>query len=256
MPSPPDRTHAPTPWLLREPSPDARARLFCIPYSGCGASMYRQWPRFVADDVEICPVQLPGRENRIRERPHATYQELADDLAEALLPYLDRPYGLFGHCGAALAAYETAVRLVERDHPRPARLFLSSQVAPQHGPRGRFLRLSDDELRAELGELMVRLGAEPVPSLIDFTLSILREDIEANKRYHVPDPPRLPVPLTAVGWHGDVEVPHSTMGGWDLCGDTDFVVLEGEHYTFTEAPGTLLDVFSAGLLPAPAGQPR
>ena len=261
MPSPPDPHSGPppqrpdTPWLIREPSADARARLFCVPYSGCGASMYRQWPRFT-DGVEICPVQLPGRENRIRERPHATYQALACDLAEGLLPYLDRPYGLFGHCGAALAAYETAVHLLRRGHPRPTRLFLSSQVAPQHGPRGRFLRLTDDELRQELGQLMTRLGGEPLPSLIDLTLGILRADIEANKPYHLPDPPRLPVALTAIGWDGDFEVPYRSMGGWDVCGDTVFELLQGEHHTFTEAPDALLQVFSAGLLPAAAGHPR
>lgn len=262
MPSPPHQHDTPpterpssSPWLLREPSADSPARLFCVPYSGCGASMYRRWPRF-ADGVEICPVQLPGRENRIRERPHETYQALADDLADGLLPYLDRPYGLFGHCGAALAAYETAVRLVERGYRLPTRLFLSSQVAPQDGPRGRFLGLTDAELREEIGQLTVQLGGEPVPSLIDLTLGILREDIEANKRYHLPDPPRLPVALTALGWSGDFEVPHATMGGWDRCGDTVFDVLEGEHYTFTEAPAALLDRFTAGLLPTTADRPR
>jgi surfactin synthase thioesterase subunit len=192
----------------------------------------------------------------MRERPHSTYQALADELADALLPYLDRPYGLFGHCGAALAGYETAVRIAHRGYPLPARLFVSSQVAPHHGPRGRFLDMTDAELHEELGQLMTRLGGEPVPSLIDLTLGILRADIEANKRYHVPHPPRLPVPLTAIGWTGDFEVPYRTMGGWDSCGDAEFEVLEGEHYSFTEAPAALLELFTAGLLPATTGRPR
>lgn len=29
-------------WFLREPSPESAVRVFCLPYSGCGASMYRQ----------------------------------------------------------------------------------------------------------------------------------------------------------------------------------------------------------------------
>ncbi|AVH54683.1 MULTISPECIES: AMP-binding protein [Streptomyces] len=96
------------------------------------------------------------------------------------------------------------------------------------------------------------LGGERVPSLIDLTLGILREDIEANKRYHLPDPPRLPVAITAIGWSRDFEVPYRSMGGRADCGTTDFEVLEDEQYTFTEAHAALLGVFSAGLLPTAA----
>ena len=88
----------PSRWLLRNPSPDSAARVFCLPYSGCGASMYHRWPRFLGD-VEVCPVQLPGRENRLREPSAETYQELAERLIPALRPQLDRPFALFGHCG-------------------------------------------------------------------------------------------------------------------------------------------------------------
>jgi surfactin synthase thioesterase subunit len=235
-----------TRWFLREPSPDARARIFCIPYSGCGASMYRLWPQFL-DDVEICAVQLPGRENRLREMPHETYQLMADDLADALLPYLDRPYGLFGHCGSALGAYETAVRIVERGYPQPTRVFVSSQVAPQDGPCGRFLGMTDAELLEELRRLVIKLGGNPVQSLLELSLGVLRADIEANKRYHIADPAFLPCPITAIGWSRDVEVLHTLMTGWPRCGRTEVALLDGEHYTFTEAPPELMAVLSAGL---------
>lgn len=248
----PALTRPSTKWFLREPNPRAAARLFLIPYSGCGASMYRQWPEFLEDGVEVCAVQLPGRESRLREDPHATYEAMADDLAEALLPYLDRPYGLFGHCGAALGAYETAVRLVERGRPAPARLFVSSQVAPQDGPCGRFLGMTDEELLDELGALVTRLGGKPVRSLLELSLGVLRADIDANKRYHVAEPTRLPCPITVIGWDRDVEVPHRTMTGWPSCGDTTEVLLDGEHYTFTGAPQPLRGLLSAGLTEAGA----
>lgn len=240
------RNRSSTKWLLRDPSPDAPIRLFCIPYSGCGASMYRQWPQFV-EGIEICPVQLPGRENRLRESPHPTYQAMADDLADALLPYLDRPYGLFGHCGSALGAYETAARIAERGYPDPVRVFVSSQVAPHDGPCGRFLSMTDAELLDELRRLVVKLGGRPVDSLLELSLGVLRADLEANKLYHLADPPRLPGPLTAIGWTRDTEVLHTTMTGWPVCGETTFELLDGEHYTFTEAPPGLLAIFARDL---------
>ncbi|MEU5976478.1 thioesterase domain-containing protein [Streptomyces sp. NPDC047315] len=232
------------PWFLREPSPTATARLFCLPYSGCGATMYRRWPSSV-DGVEICPVQLPGRENRMREPAYTTYESLADGLSEALLPYLDRPYGLFGHCGSALAAYETAVRIVRNGRPAPTRLFVSAEVAPQDGPYGRFLDLTDDELAAEMRLLVAELGGTLDPSLAALYLGVLRNDVDMNRRYHVAEPFRLPCRITAVGWSADDGVPPSLMTGWPACGEVSFELLEGGHYRFLEAPPQLLAVLGA-----------
>jgi surfactin synthase thioesterase subunit len=208
--------------------------------------MYRKWPRYLGD-VEICAVQLPGRENRLREQAYATYEEMADDLAEALLPYLDRPFGFFGHCGSALPGYETTVRLLQRGYPLPARLFVSSQVAPHQGPAGRFLRMSDDALTVEVRELITELGGNPLPDLVELSVRILRADVEANKRYRPDQPTVLPVPISALGWRHDAEVDYRAMAGWSECGPTSFHVLDGPHYRFMEAPPELMTVLSEGL---------
>jgi surfactin synthase thioesterase subunit len=232
----------PNRWFLRTPADDAGARLFCIPYSGCGASMYRRWPQFVGD-LEICPIQPPGRENRLREEPCYTYEEMATGLIGALLPYLDRPFAFFGHCASALAGYETAVRLAACGYPVPARLFVSSQVAPHQGPHGRFLEMSDEELTAEVRKLIVQMGGKPLPSLLELTLEVLRADVEVNKRYRPAEPERLPCPITALGWRQDREVDAGLMSGWADCGETDFRLLDGAHYSFMDAPPELMDIF-------------
>lgn len=233
-------------WFLRAPAADAEARVFLIPYSGCGATMYRRWPDS-AGGVDLCPIQLPGRENRMREAAHTTYESLADALAEALAPHLDRPYALFGHCGSALAAYETSVRLVQRGHPQPAALFVSSEVAPQDGPYGRFLEMTDAELAGELRKLMLELGGEPHPELMDMLVGVLRIDVDANKQYFVPDPVVLPCPVVAIGWRGDDGVVPSLMSGWTRCGKTTFELLDGDHYSFLDAPEPLLSLLAAHL---------
>ncbi|GAB3885997.1 hypothetical protein GCM10029964_049570 [Kibdelosporangium lantanae] len=141
---------ADSPWFLTSLSPDADTRLFCFPYSGCGASMYRAWPRRLGG-TEVVPLQLPGRENRMREPHYGTYEKLAAALVADIGPYLDRPYALFGHCGGALPAAETASQLAAAGLPLPTRLYVSSQVAPQDGPYGRYLGLDRAGLTVELG---------------------------------------------------------------------------------------------------------
>lgn len=231
----------PQKWLIREPAADSAARLFCIPYSGCGASMYRQWPQFI-DGIEICPVQLPGRENRMREAAYGTYEEMADGLVEGLEPYLDRPFGFFGHCGAALAAAETTIRLAARGLPVPARLFLSSQVAPHDPPYGRLLGMTHDQLRDELHRLFAEMGTTPPEDLVDLAHGILITDMEATRRYGHDAPVKLASPITAIGWTRDIDVPAELIRGWSDCAPTTFEVLDGVHYAFLDAPEALRDV--------------
>lgn len=237
-------------WLLRDPSPDSAALLFCIPYSGCGASMYRAWPRLIGH-VETCPVQLPGRENRMREPAYGTYEEMADGLVENLAPFLDRPFGFFGHCGSALAAVETTVRLAERGMPLPTRLFLSSQVAPHDPPYGRLLGMTHAQLRDELYVLLADLGtANPPADLIDMVHEILVTDMQATRKYVLDAPKALQTEITSIGWTRDIDVPAALTKGWAEYAPTTFELLDGVHYAFLEAPDALQQVIIRDL-PAP-----
>src|SRR5919197_4113314 len=68
-------------WLIRpQPRSSARLRLFCLAYAGGGASLFRSWPNGLPADVEVCGVQLPGRETRLFERPFMAMGPLVDDL--------------------------------------------------------------------------------------------------------------------------------------------------------------------------------
>jgi medium-chain acyl-[acyl-carrier-protein] hydrolase len=58
--------------------------------------------------LDICPIQLPGRENRLREPPVTGIQTVVENLASELSLYLDRPYILYGYSLGALIAFELA----------------------------------------------------------------------------------------------------------------------------------------------------
>ncbi|MBN6889315.1 surfactin synthase thioesterase subunit [Cytobacillus horneckiae] len=234
-------------WFLREPSSKSKARLFCLPYSGCGASMYRDWPQFIGD-VEICPIQFPGRENRFSEDSFTSYEALSEELIENLLPYFDRPFSFFGHCASSLPGYEISKQLKMNGHPEPSHLFISSQVAPHDGPCGRFLTMSDEELYEELKNLIIKMGGTPIPDLLELNLGVLRSDINANKKYKPQQITNLEIPITVISWDNDIEVKFETMGGWREYGETQFQTLQGDHYTFLDAPAELLDIISSKIL--------
>lgn len=231
--APPDR------WLLRRPDPTAAARIFCFPYSGIGASMFRRWPRRIGP-VEVVLVQPPGRENRTREPHFGSYPQLAAVLAEQLRPWTGTPYVLFGHCAAALPAYETARRLIATGQPAPARLVVSAQVPPHHGPHDRMLGYDDERLAAELRSLVVLRGGEPHPLLIELTLGVLKRDLAASRAYRHPEPARLPAGITVLHWADDPEVTEGELAGWrHYSDDVRFAVLPGGHWDFLGAPAGL-----------------
>ena len=176
----------------------------------------------------------------MRESPHATYPELAADLIEGIAEFLDRPFALFGHCGSALAAYETAAQLAARGGPIPDVVFISSQVAPQDGPYGTFFGMDDAQLAEELRALSRSMGSEPLPDLIELTLELTRTDMAANACYHLEDPPRLPCRLAVIGWAEDSTITPAMMTGWARCGRTTFHTLPGGHYRFLRAPEELV----------------
>jgi surfactin synthase thioesterase subunit len=231
-------------WLLREPDPDAEARLFCLPFAGTGASSYRHWPSRLGP-MELCPVQLPGRENRIREESYHDFEKFATDAADGLEPYTDRPYALFGHCMGALLGYALTVRLQETGRRLPDRLYVSSSLVPSRGFFGLFQpTMTDAELERELQRVVgVVGGGELLPELVPLAIRILRNDMDMCYRYAPPGPYPLAVPVTAVAWRDDPDVPPAEMTAWDdYYQDTVHHVVDGDALTYLTAPTDLLDV--------------
>ncbi|WBB50384.1 alpha/beta fold hydrolase [Verrucosispora sp. WMMA2044] len=233
-----------SPWFIRQPSTAHPSRIFCLPFSGAGASAFNGWPAALGD-AEICPVQFPGRENRLAHPHYGTYENLADGLVEALSPTLDRPFALFGHCAGALPAFEAVVRLAARGLPGPECLFVSGQPAPHDASRDRMLAMSEPELRQEVETFLRGRGIDPRPDMIDMGLSVLLDDHAAAARYRRSEPVRLACPIVVVHWRDDPEVSLGELAGWRHYSDSvQFRVVAGGHYDFMDAPDELRDLLT------------
>ena len=85
-------------WISRSPRvARSRIRLFCFPYAGGGAAIYRRWNELLPPQIEVCTLQLPGRELRIHEPPMTDMSAVVELIADAIAPYCDQPFALFGH---------------------------------------------------------------------------------------------------------------------------------------------------------------
>jgi medium-chain acyl-[acyl-carrier-protein] hydrolase len=230
-------------WLRRPASrPDATVRLYCFAHSGAGASTFRRWPQLLPQDVEVCAVQLPGREDRLAERPCRSVQEAVD----SLLPSLDvtRPYALFGHSIGALLAFETA-RAVRRSGGRePVALMVSGSSAPHLEDTEPPLSTLPDE---ELLEQLQRLKGTPEAVLQDaelmaLLLPVLRGDFELYESYAYRDEPPLACPIEAFGGEADVRVPVEDLDQWAAHTTSSFSrhMFHGDHFFVQSALPLLL----------------
>jgi|SRR5579859_1332474 len=223
------------PWLAyRKARLDARRRLFCFPYAGGGASVYRLWADVLPADVEVCPVQLPGRETRLEEPLYIRLCELVDTLARVLQPYLDLPFAFFGHSIGALVSFELARELRRRHSRIPARLFVSASRAPQLG-LGR--RPIHDLPEPEFVERLRLLGGTPLAVLDNAEMMgllspMLRADFQLLETYSYVAEAPLTCPISAMAGQYDPEVSSTEVSAWQEQTQDLFTlrVFAGDHF--------------------------
>ena len=91
-----------SPWVAHERVCDApRVRLVCLPFAGGAAHIYRHWHELLDEDVELWPLELPGRATRWSEPAIDDMTVLVREVASALQSRLHSatpaPLALFGH---------------------------------------------------------------------------------------------------------------------------------------------------------------
>jgi medium-chain acyl-[acyl-carrier-protein] hydrolase len=239
-------TFSSTAWILRpRPSKQTQLRLFCFPYAGGSASAFQSWRQYLPDAVDLCLIQLPGREMRLREKAYSSLPSLLNALTPVLLPYLDQPFVFFGHSMGAMICFELARSLRQRQSPQPLHLFVSGCRAP-HLPATEpaIHALPESELIAALK----RLNGTP-PSLLEnrelmeLLLPMLRADFALFETYnYIPKEP-LSCPITAFGGLQDTRATSQQISHWYEHTHTTFTLhmFPGDHFFILEARKELLE---------------
>ncbi|MDB9371991.1 thioesterase II family protein [Nodularia sphaerocarpa] len=237
------------PWLIfPQPNPQAKLRLFCFPYAGGGASIFREWYKQLNSEIEICAVQLPGRENRLIEAPFNHLQPLINALSQEILPNLNQPFAFFGHSMGGLICFELARYLQQKHDLKPLHLFISGARAP-HIPERKppIHSLPQPEFIQELR----RLNGTPAAvlenrELMEFLSPTLRADFAILETYIYTESAPLSCGITALGGLEDTEVTPEELAAWKqhTSGNFSMEMLPGNHFFLHSHRVQLLELLS------------
>ena len=251
----------PAKWLARQPlRGEPRLRLFCFPFAGGGTQAYRTYGQMLPAGVEVCAVQLPGRERRFGAPAPTSVAETVASLLPVMRQMLDLPYAIFGHSLGALTGFELARGMRAAGMPLPLHLIASAHRGPQlPDPDPPIHGLPDDEFIAELS----KLNGTPKevfesPELVELMLPLLRADFAAAETYHYQDQAPLSCPLTALGGDADPEVSVDEIEAWGEQTEAafDFQILDGDHFFFQQSQARFIQILNDvldGLLSSQSG---
>jgi medium-chain acyl-[acyl-carrier-protein] hydrolase len=212
-------SHPGSSWVSLSSSNEGnRGRLFCFPFAGGGAAVYYRWIDRILAGIDVARVTLPGRETRLREPLFTNLPSLVDTLVEELIPWIDRPFALYGHSMGALLAFELTRELRRRHRLLPTHLFVSGFRGPQLPPPDPpFSHLPDADFIARVRQY----GGVPDlivqnEELMDIFLPILRADFKMMENYEYREEPPLECPITALGGLSDPKITREKIIAWNI----------------------------------------
>jgi surfactin synthase thioesterase subunit len=240
-------------WIeFAQPRSEARLKLFCFPFAGGAAQTFRLWHEDLPAEIQVCPIQLPGRWTRLREPPFMAMKPLVEAVVEALLPELDRPFALYGHSLGALVAFETARMLRSRGGPRAEHLVVSSRRAP-HLPNllGPIYDLPDEAFVVQMRKRYDGIPREVLasPELLEILLPAIKADMSVYDTYRYMEDPPLECPITVFGGRDDATAPLTDLQEWEAQTASECVVqiFPGGHFFIADSKDAFFGELSRAL---------
>lgn len=244
-----------TPWIAyHRPIPNAQLRLFCFHHAGGAASSFRAWrDQLQPYQIELCPIQLPGRETRAQEPLQTELKSLVQQIGKALTPYLDKPFAFLGHSMGGVLAFYVALYLQERGH-RAQRLIISGTTPPRCRQQQRPIHdLPDVDFLAAVNQY----NGIPTELLenqeaLALLLPILRADFQATANTQGLKSTLLRSPLSVFTGLSDRTVNGEELENWrqHAVGTVKVRKFPGDHFFLYQQPNLVIraivqDLFSA-----------
>lgn len=228
-----------------------KLKLFCIPFAGASAQAYYKWNPYLPDFVELCPVELAGRGELMKQKMYESIDEAVENVYDAILPLIDdSPYALFGHSMGSIIVYELAHTIAEKNVRQPLQLFFSGHNGPHMLRNEQMHLLPDDSFVAEI----VKLGGLPPQivaddELMNIFMPIIRQDVKNLETYVYKERLKKLTVETAVFFGRQDKIGYAEMTSWRQHVESGCRIygFDGGHFFITEQPHQVVQTISEAL---------
>jgi len=220
--------------------------LLCFPHAGGSAAGYYQWKRYLNENIEVNPVELPGRGTKIKMAPHRSMDELIDSIFDEVHTHIatGRNYTVFGHSFGSWVAYELYSRISGAGLKEPSALFFSG-LRPPYADNS--AGLPESESDEDILKILQYFGGTDETILQNdelrpYYMSALKADFRVIRDYRGTKH-KTPVECPAILLSGkdDHTVSNADLFAWkEVCTDFTLKKIPGAHfYPFSNARETV-----------------
>ena len=220
-----------------------RIRLFCFHGLGGSGLWFKNWSKSFQPDIEVLPIDLPGRATNSKNKPFTEFLPLIETLGEMISGKVNGPFAFYGHSMGALIGLELA-HLLKQDYGlSPIHFFISGCWSPHHTQDmvnknlNQFADLdnSDDLDNLDLNYLGETLDIPPSVikegSFLQRSIPIFHADLKLLKSYSQNTQKVLECPISAFGGLTDPIVSKQEILEWSHHTNNIFKLqmLPGKH---------------------------
>lgn len=221
-------------WVVRySKKTSVKSRLFCFPYAGGSAGMYKNWIQHF-EETEIVAIQLPGRSNRFSEACIDNLDTCVFEVLNSLKCLLDKPFAFFGHSLGAIIAYEVLRKIPEKQHRNCLQLFVSGRIAPDlNSPNPKISHLPNDQFKKVLKQYEgTDIELLKNNDLMDVLIPMLRSDFKMIETYDHHHNTPLKTSITALSGKDDLFVDYDAVSEWQRFSEKPLAhhSFDGNHF--------------------------
>lgn len=214
-------------------------KLFCVHYAGGSAKAFQFLSEILPAELEVIPIELPGRGKRNTGKLILNFEDACMDLVTIIKKRVDKEekFSLLGHSMGSLLSYEIA-HLLQKEKYSLSHIFLTGTKLPYQFENKSLIEVS--KRNEEVIDRITKLGGTPSellehPYFLKMYLPVIKADFHLIGSYKYNRKRKLDIPITIINGKND-PLANNDLGKWlQLTSNkVEVLTVDGGHFFLNE----------------------